>query len=222
MHIRFHVGGPAIHPVAAQAERIASWLGPDYHTSIVADSAAFADLDDVDVLVLMGMYWPGMNADWAGNMTYAPIEEPAKSNFLRYAHAQRPLVIHHGAIGCYTDWPEFGDTLGVTWGVKRASHSPFVPHRIRVDAQPHPVTAGVTDFDIVDELYHSLRIDATRQPKHLLWGSWEGGEHPLLTTLEASPRSGKTVFNALGHNMQSFDPPAMARIWQNSIAWLLS
>jgi type 1 glutamine amidotransferase len=220
MHIRFQVGGPAVHPTHEQAMQIGQWLGPDYRVSICQDSAAFEALDDVDVLVLMGMFWPGMDADWAGNMTYDPIKADAQANFLRYTRSQRPLLIHHGAIGCYTDWPEFGATLGVTWGVKRASHSPFVRHQIRVAAEPHPITAGVDDFAIDDELYHSLRIDESRNPNHLLWGSWEGAEHPLLTTLDASARSGKTVFSALGHNLQSFEPPAMRQLWRNSITWL--
>lgn len=220
MHIRFHVGGPAVHPTRAQAERIATWLGPTHRISIHEDIAAFDALDDVDLLVLMGMYWPGMDADWAGNMTYTPITSDAQAKFLQYAQSKRPLLIHHGAIGCYTDWPVFGETLGVTWGVKRASHSPFVSHTIRVDPQHHPITAGVADFGIEDELYHSLRIDTTRAPNHLLWGSWDGAEHPLLTTLEANHHSGKTVFSALGHNLTSFDPPAMRQLWCNSIAWL--
>ncbi len=221
MHIRFHVGGPAVHPTAEQAACIAGWVGDSYRTSILADTTAFEHLEDVDLLVLMGMYWPGMDADWAGNMTYKPIEEPAKQNFLRYAQSQRPLIIHHGAIGCYTDWPLFGETLGITWGVKRASHSPFVQHRIRVGTQPHALTNGVSDFDIDDELYHSLRIDATRNPQHHLWGSWEGAEHPLLTTLEPTAKTGKTVFHALGHNLKSFEPEAMAQLWRNSVTWLL-
>ena len=103
MHIRFHVGGPRFHPVDEQATLISTWLDPHLRLSVRHDTAAFADLDDVDLLVMMGMYWQGMSADWAGNMVYQPPTEESKVQFLRYCDSQRPIIIHHGAIGGYDD-----------------------------------------------------------------------------------------------------------------------
>ena len=220
MHIRFHVGGPAIHPTAEQAALIARWLGPTYTCSIRHDAAAFDDLGSVDCLVLMGMFWPGMSADWAGNMTYDPLPAAALERFFHYTRAKRPLAIHHGAIGCYTDQPAFTAALGVQWGPVRATHSPEVQHHIRVASQPHPITAGVQDFAITDELYHSLVFDESRPRQDLLWGSWEGNDHPLLTAMPATATHGAHVFHALGHGLVAFSPVQMRQLWVNSIAWL--
>lgn len=222
MHIRFHVGGPALHPTAAQAERIAAWLGPSVQCSIVADAAAFDALETVDCLVLMGMFWPGMSADWAGNLSYTPLPSNALERFLAFRAARKPLVIHHGAIGCYTDVPAFTAALGVSWGAVRATHSPEQLHHIRVAPQPHPITHGVRDFAITDELYHSLVFDPSRPRTDLLWGDWEGAQHPLLSAFPATATHGATVFHALGHGLQAFDPPAMRSLWVNALDWVTS
>lgn len=221
MHIRFHTGGPAVHPTRTQAGQIAQWLGPAYTCSIVDDAAAFADLETVDALVLMGLFWPGMDADWAGNLVYDPLPPAALAQFLAYRSARRPLLIHHGAIGCYSDLPAFTAALGVSWGVRRATHSPVLPHALRVDPTPHPLTTGIGDFTVTDELYHSLVYDPAVPRTDVLWGDWEGCTYPLVSAFGATPTRGRTVFNALGHGHEAFQAPAMQRLWVNSIRWAL-
>ncbi|MCX6015549.1 MAG: ThuA domain-containing protein [Chloroflexales bacterium] len=222
MHIRFHVGGPRVHPVEEQATIISTWLDPHYKISVRADGDAFGDLEDVDLLVPMGMYWPGMSAEWAGSMTYTPIDATAQANYLRYCDSGRPMLIHHGAIGCYSDWPEFAQRLGVKWGWQRASHSPFQHHTITIGNSSHPIVTGLHDFTIEDEIYYKLWMDETRNPSHHMWATWDGEQHPMLTTLDANARAGKAIYSALGHNLRSIEPPALRRLWRNSVDWLLS
>lgn len=221
MHIRFHVGGPRFHPVDEQATLISTWLDPHLRLSVRHDTAAFADLDDVDLLVMMGMYWQGMSADWAGNMVYQPPTEESKVQFLRYCDSQRPIIIHHGAIGGYDDWTEFGQRMGVKWGWQRASHSPFQQHRIHVGNSGHALVDGIADFLIEDEIYYKLWMDDARNPKHHLWAEWDGAKHPMLTTLDSNSNVGKAVYIALGHNMRSMEPPAMRTLWRNAVSFLL-
>lgn len=219
-HVRFLIGGPAFHPVDTQATLISTWL-PNYRISVRAGATAFHDLADVDLLILMGMYWPGMSADWAGNLTYTPPDADERSGFLHYCDSKRPLLIHHGAIGGYDDWPEFGQRVGVKWGWQRASHSPFQRHTIHIGPSQHPVIAGMHDFDIDDEIYYKLWMDETRQPTHHAWANWDNSNHPMITTFDASPHAGPAVYLALGHNMRSMEPPPIRRMWQNSVAYLL-
>jgi len=221
MHIRFHVGGPRFHPVDEQATLISTWLDAHHRISVRHDVAAFADLEDVDLLVMMGMYWPGMSADWAGNMSYQPPSTTDKANFLRYCDSKRPMIIHHGAIGGHDDWDEFGQRLGVKWGWQRASHSPFQNHTIQIGPSAHPIIDGLTDFAIDDEIYYKLWMDETRNPTHHAWATWDGAQHPMLTTLDASANVGQAIYIALGHNMRSMEPPAMRRIWHNAVNYLL-
>lgn len=221
MHIRFHVGGPRAHPVDEQATIISTWLGSRYRISVRHDAAAFADLDDVDLLVPMGMLWPGMNADWAGNMTYTPLPSEAQAQFVRYCASKRPLLIHHGAIGCYSDWPEYAQLLGVQWGWQRASHSPFQRHTIQIGQTRHPVVAGISDFVTEDEIYYKLWMDETRNPTHHAWAAWDNQQHPMVTTLSPSATTGRAVYIALGHNLRSIEAPAMRQLWRNSVSWLL-
>lgn len=217
MHIRFHVGGPRFHPVDEQATIISTWLDAHHRISIRNDVAAFADLEDVDLLVMMGMFWQGMSADWAGNMTYQPPSEHDRANFLRYCDSKRPMIVHHGAIGGHDDWSEFGNRLGVKWGWQRASHSPFQQHTINIGPSSHPIVRGLTDFTIDDEIYYKLWMDETRNPTHHAWAEWDGAAHPMITTLDESTHVGRAVYIALGHNVRSMEPPAMRRLWRNAV-----
>jgi hypothetical protein len=221
MHIRFLVGGPAFHPVAQQATLISTWLPSAYRLSVRHDADALRDLDDVDLLVLMGMHWPGMSADWAGNLQYTHPDDAAKASFLRYCDRQGKMLIHHGAIGGYDDWEEFGQRVGVKWGWQRASHSPFQNHTITIGPSDHPVVAGMHPFTVDDEIYYKLWMDEQRQPTHHAWAEWDNDKHPMITTLAASAQCGPAVYLALGHNMRSLEPPMMRRMWQNSVSYLL-
>ena len=107
--IVFHVGGPEFHPVGEQACAISQWLGDGFHAELFDGRAAFENLDDCDLLVLMGLHWTGMKND------YAPLSDEHKMAFESYVASGRPLVSHHGAIASYDDWPRFGELAGFQW-----------------------------------------------------------------------------------------------------------
>ena len=55
----FHVGGPAFHPVAEQAQVVRSWLaGTGHEATLIEGNAALELLPAYDLLVLMGLFHP--------------------------------------------------------------------------------------------------------------------------------------------------------------------
>jgi type 1 glutamine amidotransferase len=92
---------------------------------------------------------------------------------------------------------------------------------IQVGPSTHPLIRGLTDFAIDDEIYYKLWMDESRNPTHHAWAEWDGAQHPMLTTLDASANVGQAIYIALGHNMRSMEPPAMRRIWCNAVNYLL-
>jgi type 1 glutamine amidotransferase len=222
--IVFHVGGPAFHPVAAQARLIASSLGDGYDCRLADGTAAFELLDECDLFVAMGLHWTGMNAEWAGNMTYTPLTSSHQAAFEAYVASGRPILAHHGGIASYDDWPRYGELLGFAWVWGVTTHSPLGDHTVRVLPTGHPLVAGVDDYTLFDELYYDVRIAPGLAPAVHAAAEWDGAARPMILSAEGGRvrGAGRTAYLANGHDLRAFACPAMAQIWRNAVAWALA
>ncbi|MEN9934568.1 MAG: hypothetical protein RLZZ387_1147 [Chloroflexota bacterium] len=223
-HIVFFVGGAAGHPTAEQAYRASQWLGPDYTYGFRESTSAFEDLESCDLLVLMGHYFTDMpNQAWAGHRAHEPLEERHKQAFEAYVASGRPLLVHHGTIGSYDDWPRYGELAGFTWVYGHTAHPPFAPFTVNLHPTGHPVVEGVQDYTIEDELYYNVTITAGLDVTVHATAEWEGEPHPMVVTAEGGRVSGagRLVFLANGHDMRAFASPALRRLWVNAVRWLL-
>ena len=134
------------------------------------------------------------------------------------------LVVLHHALVSYQQWPEFEQIIGGTYPEpqdKKGAVTPELGYEHDVDipvqivAKEHPVTAGLKDFVIHDEIYWGFRVrpDVT----------------PLLSTTH--PKSGKplawartqgksrVVYIQLGHGPEAFENPNYQRLIAQSIRW---
>jgi type 1 glutamine amidotransferase len=223
--IVFHLGGPAGHPVAEQARAAAGWLGDRFAYDFIEGAAAFDALGGCDLLVLMGMHWTGSSTNaWAGNRPYEPLGDRQQAAFEGYVASGRPLLVHHGAIASYDDWPRFGELRGLSWVWGETDHPPFATFPVRVLPTGHPVVAGVEDFQIDDELYYNVRVAPGIAVAAHAVATHGGVDHPMVLTAEGgrAEGAGRLVYLANGHDMRAFASPALRRLWQNSVGWLLS
>jgi hypothetical protein len=217
--ILFHVGGPAFHPVEAQARAISDWLG-EQHSYRFADGVdAFENLEDLDLLVLMGLHWTGMGSE----LTYRPMEARHQAAFERYICSGRPLLAHHGAVASYDDWPMFARLVGISWVWGYTSHSPCGQYTIQACPSQHPVTRGVEDYTLEDELYYALSLNADMRSQVLASVNYEGVDRPMVITAEGGrvAGAGRLVYLANGHDLRAFECPALRRLWLNAVGWLL-
>ena len=99
--LRFYTGGLPMHPTTAQAGTIRDWLGDSARCEIVEGPAAFEGLEEVDLLVMMGLHWTGMAADWAKRLPYESPTPAQRAGFLNYAASGRPLLLAHGGIASF-------------------------------------------------------------------------------------------------------------------------
>jgi type 1 glutamine amidotransferase len=221
--IVFHVGGPAFHPVAEQAQMIAGWLGDGYEYCLADGLEAFERLDRCDLFVAMGLHWTGMAAEWAGSMAYHPLQPRHQAAFEAYVAAGKPIIAHHGGIAAYDDWPRYGELLGFTWVWDVTTHSPLGEHRVNVLPTGHAVVAGVEDYTLYDELYYNVQISAGLQTAVHAAAAWEGQARPMIITAEGgrAAGAGRTAYLANGHDMRAFACPALRQIWQHAVNWAL-
>lgn len=89
--------------------------------------------------------------------------------------------------------------------------------RLTVTRPDHPVTRGVTDFSLVDELYMMEYLSGFET---LLSASYEGFTLPIAWVKPYG--MGRVCYCALGHSCEQLEDANVRRIMVNAIAWSAS
>ncbi len=148
--------------------------------------------------------------------------EGALANLTRYVTEGGGLTLFHFACGAFIGHPgngynpEFVTIAGRVWNPKLRGHDPFGKFTVAIADRDHPITSGMTDFEIEDELYTCLDGDA---PIHLLATAVSRVDqkvYPMAFTL--NPGKGRTFHCVLGHNLKAFNEP-MKALFRRGTAW---
>lgn len=181
------------------------------HTKGTADAWDRADLSRCDVVVLYDMP--------------RTITAAQQARFLELFDRGIGLVATHHALVSYQSWPEYERIIGGRYietaakgGDPAATPSGYehdVEIPVVVAARDHPITAGLCDFTLCDEIYWGFRVGAdvtplltTPQPKSgnpLAWCRTEG-------------RS-RVVYVLLGHGPSAYGNAHFRRLLASSIRW---
>jgi uncharacterized protein len=181
------------------------------HADGTADAWDRADLSACDVVVLYDMP--------------RTITDMQKARFLQLFARGTGLVVTHHALVSYQGWPEYERIIGGRWiekpekgGDPKAKPSGYrhdVDIPVTVVARNHPVTAGVQDFSIHDEIYWGYRVGADVSP--LLTTTHPDSGNPLGWS-RTEGRS-RVVYLLLGHGPSAFEDPNYRRLLANAIRW---
>jgi len=152
------------------------------------------------------------------------ISEAQKKRFQSLFDKGTGLLVMHHALVSYQGWPEYERIIGGRYPEadgKSGAVSTAVGYEHDVDVpvtivpKDHPITAGLKDFTIHDEIYWGFRV----QPDVT----------PLLTTTH--PKSGKplawartqgksrVVYLQLGHDHKAYENPGFRELVARSIRW---
>ena len=220
--IRFHVGGPSFHPTAQQAELVRQWLGSGFDCQICDGVEAFDDISSVDLLVIMGLHWPGMSEPWAGGLIYRLPNETQKQNLRTYVGSGKPILAFHGGIASYSDWPEFAQLLGFSWNWKITTHADVATYQVTLGPDKGALIERVQNFSLTDELYVNIQVQSEMEIQIHAQMTMQGALFPALMSASGGriPGAGKTIYMANGHDLRAFESPEIAQLWKNSVNWL--
>lgn len=180
-----------------------------FHVTYTEQTAALLRSDRAAVLVLHGML-----AD------ITPDEEQA---LLAAVAGGKPLLVLHAASASFRQpppasvdpvakHPEFYRMLG--GHVQR--HPPLGPVTVKVVKPAHPVTAGVADFTIQDELFLFRALEPDNEV--LLTTAHQGEIVPLAWT--RLWQRGRVVHLSLGHDRRAVAHPAYQQLVLQALSWL--
>jgi uncharacterized protein len=133
--------------------------------------------------------------------------------FLDYIAAGHGFVTFHAGSTTWSDWPEFGDLIGLTWQTNISLHGANHSFAVTVADNEHPITKGMKSFQHVpDELYHRQLKHSTAKVLATAYSAKNkdgtGEYEPVIVTTKYG--KGRVFYNALGH-----DAKAMSGIgWQ--------
>lgn len=156
------------------------------------------------------------------------ITEQEKEAFIDLLNGGKGMVFLHHALTCYREWAEYENIVGgrfyldlkpnvedkTGYPVSTYKHDVDIP--VTIVDKNHPVTKGLNDFVIFDEIYGEFKV----LPQ----------VHPLLST--TYPNSGdiigwahtcgnsSIVYLQPGHNHNTFQNPNYRRLVEQSIRWV--
>ena len=151
-----------------------------------------------------------------------PPPEGALANLSRIVKEGRGLVIVHFASGAFIDWTtrvvpeEFEVLAGRIWNTQRRGHDPHGVFRVRITDAEHPITAGLEDFDTLDELYTMLDGDTPIRVLAEATSRVDGESYPIVFVTE--PGKGRSFHCALGHDPRAFNEPTL-QLYRRGVAW---
>ena len=150
-----------------------------------------------------------------------PEQKAAYVNLLQKGKAF--IYLHHSLVS-YQDWPEFVKFVGGQYHTRpvvidgdtlRANYRDNELISVRIEDKDHPVTRGIDDFDIRDEIYMDAEILPTVKPllttshresmKYLGWINKYGNSEVL--------------YIQLGHGDSGLSNPNFRKLLRQAIEW---
>lgn len=212
-------GGP--HPFAETTPLLEGYLrGAGLRVEVVdspEDAALVLVEDPPEVWVCNTLRWQ-MHAprydDLRAEFAYRTSDRVRRS-FDAYVRDGGSLLALHAAPICFDDWEGWADIVGARWDWERSSHPALGPMTVSV-VESHPLTEGLSEFEVIDEAYGHLALAADLRP--LAVTEWGGTDHPVLW--ERRVGSGKVVTCTLGHGRESLENPGTRRLLRRAIEFL--
>jgi type 1 glutamine amidotransferase len=154
------------------------------------------------------------------------ISEEAQQDFIAMLERGIGLVVLHHAFCSYDFWPEYTKIVGgryhhYPWTKNGVEQPPStftygVTMQIRVEDRNHPVTKGITDFEIFDEAYGGTEILPTVHP---LLSTDSEYSAPLVAWTNEYGNS-RIVTLTLGHDRRAWENPSFIQVLSQAILWV--
>jgi hypothetical protein len=156
----------------------------------------------------------------------AEIPEDAKKDFIAMLEKGTGLVVLHHAFCSYDFWPEYTNIVGgryhhFPWQKDGEEQPPSTYKHdlvlnVKVVDSKHPVTKGISDFQIVDEAYGGTEI---LESVHPLLATDEPASAPLVGWTNHYANA-KVVTLTLGHDKQAWENPVFSQLLSQAISWV--
>jgi type 1 glutamine amidotransferase len=189
------------HKLENLGSMIVEWTADleDVEIEVSHDRSTISELDDFELCIFCVT---------PGEMTNE--EEQSLADFV---NSGKDLLPVHSATVVNERNTKYIELIGARF----THHSPYHEFQVKIENAEHPVTKGLEDFTISDELYV---LDRDPEGADILAATfWEDKLQPMVYTKKYG--KGTVLYNALGHNEASFKNPGFRQLIVQGIKWLL-
>lgn len=151
------------------------------------------------------------------------ISKEEKEAYIELTRRGIPMLFLHHALVSYQEWPEFERIIGGRYiendKVSKENQSTYqhdVWMEIEIADKQHPVTAGMIDFKLFDEIYGNYKVLPEVKPLLLT-------NHPKSTTLigwENKYNASSIIYIQPGHNHHAYSSVDYQRLIKQAIYYL--
>ena len=159
------------------------------------DTLAFPVFQNYDAIVSNWNSWPENDIRWP---------DEVESGLLRFLEEGGGLVFFHSSTSAFYEWPEFKSISTGAW-VDDTWHGKNSPVEVKIENHEHPITQGLSNFYIFDELW----TDAEQNNKFKILGSainketLEKGYEKQSAILVSEYGKGRIFHTLLGHDVRA-------------------
>jgi len=171
---------------------------------------ASPEVDRYDVLVFYDLF-----------DLISPAQQEAYISLLKKGASM--IFLHHALVS-YQNWPEFINIVGgqyhtsavlVNGDTLKANYQHDVNIAVKVEDNKHPVTRGISDFEIVDEVYNDVEILPVVKP---LLSTAHPGSMRYLAWINHYGNSA-IIYIQLGHGPSAYSNPNYRKLLRQAIEW---
>ena len=216
-------GGHA-HDFAATSQAVAELLADEGITTRItqnldeafAELAAGAHFDLLTVNAVRFRMLPERYSDLRGAYAFE-MDDTGRDAIVGHLRRGGGLLALHTAPICFDDWPLWGEIVGASWDWDASGHPPPQHSQITFSAEEHPISSGLADFELIDEVYHGMALEP--DVVALATSPFEGAPQPLLwaRTWEGS----RVAADLLGHSRSSVEHPLHSTLLARAALWAL-
>jgi type 1 glutamine amidotransferase len=153
------------------------------------------------------------------------INEAQKARFLSLLEKGIGLVVLHHALVSYQHWPDYERIIGGRYpeedgkgGVvtEQVGYQHDVDIPVVIVAKDHPITAGMKDFAIHDEIYWGYRVGSDLTP--LITTTHPKSGKPLAWA--RTEKNSRIVYLQSGHDHRAYENSNYRQLVARSIRWV--
>lgn len=162
-------------------------------------------LDQIDVLLFYDMV--------------QEIGDLEKAAFIKLLEKGKGVVFLHHSLVSYQEWDEFENIIGGRYILSDQEGSTYqhdVDMPVQIASKDHPITLGLKDFVIHDEVYGNFKVQPDVEPL-LLTTHPESGE---LIGWTNSYGNSRIVYLQLGHDHHAYENPNFRLLLKQAIQWV--
>ncbi len=139
------------------------------------------------------------------------------SNIQEFQKRGGGLLLLHFACGAFEQWPEYVMVAGRIWDREKRPHDPWGRFTVRIVSTEHPITVGLSDFEIEDELYTCLKGETPIKVLAEARSKVDGLTYPMAFVVESG--AGRVFHTVLGHDARAFESPTVQVLLRRAVRW---